>query len=250
MAKYFFRLDDIAPNMNWNNFNSLVAIFKKHGIKPLLGVIPDNKDAELLKHPYNSDFWDIIGRLSDGGWTVAQHGYQHLYKSADGGILNINKKSEFSGVDLDAQIKMIEIGKDIIAARIGEPKIFMAPAHSFDKNTINALTANNFRFISDSIALYPFRKWSVIWLPQILWRPRRWPFGMITVALHPNTISNADFENLEKFIEKNLKKIGNFSELMNWHAKTGILRKFFTFLINQLFKIFWYLVFIIKHVSK
>lgn len=247
MTKYFFRLDDIAPNMNWDNFNSLTAIFKKYSIKPLIAVIPDNKDAELLKYHYNPDFWDVISRLKSDGWIISQHGYQHLYNSANGGILNINKKGEFSGVDSNAQIKMIGIGKDIITTRVGEPKVFVAPAHSFDKSTVNALVANNFCFMSDGIALYPFKKWGMIWLPQILWRPRRFPFGMVTIALHPNTMTEKDFENLEKFIEKNRKNIGNFSELMNWYLRANIVKKLFTILINQPFKIFWYLVFKIKH---
>lgn len=245
--KYFFRLDDIAPNMNWNNFNSLAAIFKKYNIKPLVAIIPDNRDAELLKWPFNADFWAILGQFEGDGWVIAQHGYRHFYKSADGGILNVNKKSEFSGIDYDSQYKMIEAGKGIIAARIGGPKVFVAPAHSFDKNTVNALAANDFRFISDSIALYPFKKWNIIWLPQILWRPRKFPFGLITIALHPNTVTEKDFENLEKFLEKNQNKIGDFVELVNWYSRASILKKLFTFLINQPFKIIWYLVFRIKY---
>lgn len=250
MAKYFFRLDDIAPNMNWNNFNSLIAIFKKHNIKPLIAVIPDNKDAELLKYPYNPDFWDIIDQLSSDGWIIAQHGYRHLYKTKEGGILGINKMGEFSSLDFEVQKQMIKSGRDILKEKICEPKIFIAPGHSFDRNTIRVLEENGYNSISDGIALYPFKKWGVVWLPQILWRPRKLPFGLITAALHPNTMTGEDFNNLEKFIEKNHEKIGDFSELMNWHTKTSNLRKFFTFLINQPFKIFWYLVFIIKNVSK
>ena len=247
MAKYFFRLDDIAPNMNWDNFNSLVAIFKKYGIKPLIVVIPDNKDAELLKYPHNPDFWGIISRLGGDGWIVAQHGYQHLYISANGGILNINKKGEFSGVDSNAQIKMIGIGKDIITAQVGEPKIFVAPAHSFDKNTIDALVVNNFYFMSDGIALYPFKKWGIIWLPQILWRPRKFPFGMITIALHLNTLGSDEINFLDEFISKNRSNIGDFSELMAWHSNAKISKKLFSFFANMTFKPIWWLIFKIKH---
>ena len=32
-------------------------LFDKLDIKPLLGVIPDNKDVELKKYSNNTDFW-------------------------------------------------------------------------------------------------------------------------------------------------------------------------------------------------
>src|SRR3989344_515330 len=243
MTKYFFRLDDMAPNMNWNNFHNLVAIFKKHDVKPLLAVIPDNKDAELLKYAYSADFWDIVDRLNQDGWTIAQHGYRHLYNSANGGFLSINEKGEFSGLDFEIQKQMINNGKDIIKGKVYEPKIFVAPAHSFDKNTIEALKINRFSFISDGIALYPFEKWGIIWLPQILWRPRKFPFGLIIIALHSNTMTGADFNNLEKFINKNRNKIGDFSELMGWYAQSGLIKRMITFFINQAFKVVWWPVF-------
>lgn len=247
MVKYFFRLDDIAPNMNWNNFHDLAAIFKKYAIKPLLAVIPDNKDAELLKYFHNADFWDIISRLNQDGWIIAQHGYRHFYQTKNGGILNINKKGEFSGLNFEVQRQMINDGKGIIKEKVCKPKIFVAPAHSLDKNTIEALKINEFDFISDGVALYPFKKWDIVWLPQILWRPRKFPFGLITVAFHPNTMTEKDFANLEKFIKKNKDKIGDFSELIEWYSRANILEKILTFLINLIFKPIWRLIFILKH---
>lgn len=246
MARFFFRLDDIAPNMNWDKFNFLVSIFKKHNIKPLLAVIPDNKDPKLLGYPANSDFWRIINELKQDGWIIGQHGWQHLAE-AGGGILKIHNSGEFGGLDFDVQGKMIRDGKDLISSKLEKPEIFIAPRHSFDKDTIEALKMNGFNYISDGIALYPFKKWGLVWLPQILWRPRKGLFGMITIALHPNTMTDKDFNNLKEFIEKNPEKIGNFSELMNWHSRQNIIKKFLAFLINQPFKILWYLVFRIKY---
>ncbi|HAJ44678.1 MAG: hypothetical protein UV53_C0008G0008 [Candidatus Azambacteria bacterium GW2011_GWE1_42_9] len=243
MARYFFRLDDIAPNMNWNNFNRLVLIFDKYGIKPLLGAIPDNQDEELLKYPNFPDFWQVANNLKNKGYIIAQHGYQHLYKTQDGGILRINKKGEFSGLGFEIQKQMINSGKDIVKEKICEPKIFIAPAHSFDRNTIGALKINSFDFISDGIALYPFKKWGIIWLPQILWRPRKGLFGKVTIALHPNTMTGQDFDDLEKFINENRNKIGNFSELMGWYAQSGSIKRTITFFINQAFKVVWWPIF-------
>lgn len=248
MARLFFRLDDTASNMNQVNFNRLADIFKKYDVKPLLAVIPNNKDPELLKYPANSDFWRIIKELSQDGWTIAQHGFEHLYKTENGGILKINKKGEFSGLDFKTQKAMIADGARTIEERLSlVPKIFVAPGHSFDKNTIGALKENSFNYISDGIALYPFKKWGIVWLPQFLWRPRKILFGVATIAIHSNTMSSEDLNNIEEFIEKNRKIIGNFSELVNWYNKQNILTKSLIFLINKPFKIFWYSAFKIKY---
>ena len=54
------RLDDIAENMNWNLMKKLELLFEKYGIKPVLGVIPNNKDSQLLHYQRKNDFWDQV----------------------------------------------------------------------------------------------------------------------------------------------------------------------------------------------
>ncbi len=251
MSRYFFRLDDIAPNMNWDDFKRIVHIFKKYDVKPLLAVIPDNQDTELLKHPLNHEFLIIIGDLKRNGWTIAQHGYRHIYGNQNGGILNINSKGEFAGLNFETQKQMTENGKKILEKKFGDINTFIAPAHSFDKNTVIALSANNFKYISDGIALYPFKKWGLVWLPQIFWHLRKFPIGLITFALHPNTINSREIDVLEKFIHENRSEIGNFSELINWHGRQNVAKKFLIFFVNQLFKYSWRIAFKFKNdVSK
>ena len=60
VSKYtglLIRIDDIAPNMNWNYMDKCEKIFDDLKIKPLLGVIPNNKDPELLRYQFNEKFW-------------------------------------------------------------------------------------------------------------------------------------------------------------------------------------------------
>lgn len=232
--------------MNWSNFFRVRDIFKLYKIKPLFAIIPDLKDPKLLNFEFNSDFWNVAKELSSDGWIAGQHGYQHLARG-NGGVLKIHSNGEFGGLNLDEQKKMVCLGKEIMLKNNLDPDVFIAPRHSFDYGTIEALKENNFRYISDGIGLYPFKKKNIIWLSQILWRPRKGLFGMITVALHLNTMTEKDFENLEKFIERNPNKIGNFAELVNWYSRANVFKKILTFLINQPFKIFWYLVFRIKY---
>ena len=58
---YLIRLDDIAENMNWDLMDRAEILFDKLNIKPVVGIIPLNKDAELLNYPKKeSDFWDQV----------------------------------------------------------------------------------------------------------------------------------------------------------------------------------------------
>lgn len=243
MSRYFFRLDDIASNMNWDNFNRVVDIFNRRNIKPLLAVIPDIRDLELSKYSSDEHFWQTIKDLKNRDWLIAQHGYQHLYKTREGGLLRIHNKSEFAGLDFEAQRQMLKSGKKILEEKLGEINIFVAPAHSFDKNTIRALLANNIKILSDGIALWPFKKYGIIWLPQIMWRPRRFPLGFLTFTLHPNTMNSADFDNLSKFIIKNQNHIGNFSELASWYEKSNIFMRIFNFLASGILRFMWRIAF-------
>ena len=45
------RFDDIAENMNWHLMDKCEKLFEKYNIKPVVGIIPYNKDAELLTYP-------------------------------------------------------------------------------------------------------------------------------------------------------------------------------------------------------
>ena len=54
------RLDDIAENMNWDLMEKSESLFEKYEIKPVLGVIPNNKDKELLSYPKADNFWQDL----------------------------------------------------------------------------------------------------------------------------------------------------------------------------------------------
>ena len=59
--KYLIRLDDIAHNMKWDMYKKVKNLFNKYNIKPIIGVIPDNKDPKLLKYEGAIiDFWKEI----------------------------------------------------------------------------------------------------------------------------------------------------------------------------------------------
>ena len=115
-GKYIFRLDDICENMNWENFDKIKQIFIENDVKPIIGVIPNNQDKELKSYPKCSgDFWKEVKELQDEkGWTVALHGYNHVYDTCDSGILGINNRSEFAGLSKEVQNEKIKDGIEIL----------------------------------------------------------------------------------------------------------------------------------------
>lgn len=198
---YIFRLDDICPTMDWQRFRQLQALFDRYAITPILGVIPDNHDENLQVDPANLDFWNTMRQAQKKGWIIAQHGYRHLYALDDGGTLKIGHNSEFAGLPYQEQYDKIKAGKAILEHHLETPILWwMAPSHSFDDATLKALRTLQFRYITDGVSLYPFRQSGLLWLPQQLWRPRSMPFGTWTICLHPSTMTDKEFQQIEKFI--------------------------------------------------
>ena len=42
--KIAVRMDDITPDMNWENFRFFLKLFEEAGITPLLGSVPESRD--------------------------------------------------------------------------------------------------------------------------------------------------------------------------------------------------------------
>lgn len=195
-AKYIFRIDDITPGMNWENFSRIEKIFDMVNIKPIIGVVPDNQDIKLNWFGSIDDFWWKIKELHEKWWIIAQHGYQHIYTNDNPGLLDINKYSEFAGLPYDKQYEKILAGKLIMEKELGfVSKWWMAPAHSFDEVTCKVLKELGFEYITDGVGIFPFEKFWLKWLPQQIWKPKKQIFWIWTVCLHLNSYS-IDFLNL------------------------------------------------------
>lgn len=171
-TKILVRFDDICPTMNFVQFQKAIDLLDKYSIKPLLGVIPDCKDPDLYIETEHADFWEFVKSLQSKGYTIAMHGYQHVFDTEVRGLINNSFKSEFAGHSIDEQKEKIVKGKKILEAHGIYTDIFFAPAHSYDKNTIKALSQCGFKYMSDSggskvyklfgIKLLPVRQCNII----------------------------------------------------------------------------------------
>jgi len=207
-ARYIFRMDDITPTMNWGRFWALISLFKNHGVKPLLGVVPDNKDPSLDIQGPAPDFWNALRVLRDNDLVdFAQHGYQHIlhYRPRSavlGPELGIKEMSEFAGDTFEEQLRKINSGKEILTREGIPATYFMAPNHTFDRSTLKALVVAGFTAITDGISLFPIINEGLRCVPQQAWNPRWMPCGVVTICLHANHLTPRDVRRLRLFLRR------------------------------------------------
>ena len=234
VCKYLLRFDDIAPNMNWRLFYKIKELLIKYKIKPILGVIPNNKDKELKKFPVcKSNFFSEIKKLKSLGWTIAMHGYEHVYfenKIKD--YLSMRIKSEFVGESFEVQNHKIEKGISILKKNNLNTDIFFAPNHSFDLTTIDCLKMNNFKYIVDGYGFAPFNDRGMIFIPQMFNIPRKYPFGLHTFVFHINEFTDKHYQAFEKFIVDNHEFIIDFNKALKIKNTSSL--KFLSLIIKFL----------------
>jgi predicted deacetylase len=211
------RFDDICPTMNYYEFNRALEIMDSIGVKALLGVIPDCKDPDLLIEKPHDDFWKYVKELQKSGYTIAMHGYQHIFDSETRGLINSGYKSELAGHTFEEQKEKIRKGKQVLLEHGIETDIFFAPAHSYDMNTIKALEANGFKYMSDGMSAKPYQIGSLICIPsRVSGAHKLRKNGYHTVIFHahewvrPDKV--ADFERLKLICDKYRTQIVTFDE--------------------------------------
>ena len=200
---FFIRLDDACEWRDLVKWDHIERILDDAGIKPLVGIIPECKDDVLRRYSCDPDFWARARGWQDKGWVIALHGYNHVFMTACGGINPVNKRSEFAGLSLEIQKMKISNGVRILESKSITPKVFFAPAHTFDNNTVTALLeCSSIRIISDTIANKPYNRNGMTYIPQQAGNVRLLPFHTVTFCCHPNTMSESEFYRLSDFIRK------------------------------------------------
>lgn len=210
---YVIRLDDIAPNMNWDGYARAKRLFDAYDVKPLLGVIPDNQDPSLRAFPTSeTNFWDEMRAAQGRGWEIAMHGYQHLYDSHGKDLLGLGIRSEFAGHDFETQLSKLRNARAIFDREKLRVRTFFAPSHTFDQNTVRALEKIGIESISDGYGLFPYRDGHIVFVPQLIGRAVALPLGVYTSCHHLNTISEAGFRALERFVERHHSRILSYTQ--------------------------------------
>lgn len=189
------RMDDITPGMDWEKFGRIKDLLDEADVLPLIGVVPDCRDPKLAIDPERTDFWSYVKELQEKGWTIAMHGLHHVYTTKDGGLFPLNRQSEYASLPLEAQTSMIREGKQILAGHGIYTDLFMAPAHAYDENTLQALLANGFTRMTDGYGRSPYRYRGMTFYPISFDRGRclkDTSDDPTTFVIHPNTMTEGE----------------------------------------------------------
>ena len=199
---YLIRLDDASDHMNTERWDRVERMLDENGVKPLVGVIPLNRDPMLLRFPEDPGFWAKAQRWQEKGWRIALHGYEHVYSSDCAGINPVHDRSEFAGHPLEVQRQKIRDGVQILKEKGLNPTAFFAPSHTFDWNTLEALRLESgIRVISDTVANDCYCRGGFTFIPQQAGRVRELPFQVTTICLHPNFTTAPELEEIEAFLK-------------------------------------------------
>ena len=211
MSRYIIRLDDACEKMHVANWRRMEELLDRYSVRPLVGIIPHCEDPAMDGYAWDESFWAKTKSWQDKGWQLALHGYNHVYSTECGGINPIQKRSEFAGEPLDVQKAKIAAGIEILRSHGLEPKVFFAPSHTFDENTLKALSSeSSIRIISDTPANAPYCKGGFTFVPQQSGHVRKLPLKLVTFCYHPNTMNDSDFSALEAFLSENSELFTDF----------------------------------------
>ena len=195
-ARYLVRFDDVCSTMDWESWDRVEKILVSGGISPILAVVPDNRDQNLVFGQENEHFWSKVRDWQKMGWSIAVHGYQHLYQTNDPGLLGLNKYSEFSGLSYEQQSNKLQKALSIFESHDIKPNLWIAPAHSFDEVTVRVLSDLGIEVISDGFFKGPVKHMNMIWIPQQLWKFRHFRSGTWTVCYHVNGMKKEELDGI------------------------------------------------------
>lgn len=211
--------------MVWDSYLALRKIFSKFNVRPLIAVVPQNEDPEFLKYPpIPIDFWTEIRDRQSEGWHVAVHGYRHRYDSRSSGILGVSKRSEFAGHSYEEQLDRLNKGKQIFERERIRVETFVAPSHSYDRNTLQALRTIGVKMVSDGFTLYPYHEDGLLFVPQLVETPRWFPCGVHTFCLHSNTMNARLLAWIEAFLERHHSSVIPFERASEFSVDSAVNR--------------------------
>ena len=201
-AQYLLRFDDLCPAMDRARWERFLPLISRFALRPILAVVPDNRDPELERGSPNEGFWEEMRALAVAGAVIGLHGCRHLCLAHGRGLIPVHSRTEFAGVSKELQQAWMRDGLAILQARGLHPRVWVAPRHGLDRETLSVLREEGLTVISDGFAQRPFCDGGLTWIPQQLWEPTEKKSGLWTICLHSNSASDEDFCKLQAFLER------------------------------------------------
>ena len=188
-------------------------------INALLGIVPDCQDSDLHINEARLDFWEYIKELQMQGYTIAMHGYKHVFECGH---------SEFAGLPYIKQLDKIQKGKAILEEHGIETDIFFAPAHNYDDNTLRALSACGFKYMSDGLSSKPYTRYGITLLPCRNGGIPQIKRGYTTAVVHAHEWVREDKKQdwilFQELIKNYSSEIVSFDEFKLWGKGNPIVQ--------------------------
>lgn len=219
------RMEDICPTMDREKFEIFRKFFEENGIKPLLCVVPDNKDPKLVKARVDLDFWAYMRRLKSDGYTIAMYGTHHLASGKGVGLISGTSATEYAGLTYESQLKKLREGKHLLSKYGLDTEIFVAPNHSYDRNTLRACKKLGLNYISDGLSRKPYVLEGVKHIPiSPAWKMHR--HGLLTMCINPSTENLDGRETIFEFLRDNLYHVISFEEACQLKTSNYFIARF------------------------
>lgn len=221
-AQYLLRIDDVCPTVHHESWAQLVLLIREFGIQPILAVVPQNEDPHLQQSPEDPQVWEELCAMQAAGAAIGLHGLNHLCTSRGKSLIPMHREVEFTGLAVEAQRARLRTGIEILRGKGLEPRLWVAPRHGFDRNTLKALQAEGIEWLSDGMARVPFVRGGVRWIPQQLWGPVNKAAGVWTICLHPGPALCNQLEEINVFVKRNRAQFTSFDRVRDEFIETGL----------------------------
>ncbi|HUB30272.1 MAG TPA: DUF2334 domain-containing protein [Terracidiphilus sp.] len=213
-AQYLLRFDDLCPTMSCDRWARFERLFEQFAIRPILAVVPENLDPDLVFESADLGFWARIRAYEAAGAVIALHGFRHANHGHARGLVPLHDSSEFAGVAAELQRAWIQHGLQILRDHGLHPRLWAAPRHGFDRNTLKALYNEGICYLSDGFASRPVERAGMLWIPQQLWGPQEKKSGLWTICIHTNTAGVETLQRLQRFLEARFEQFTSFDRVI------------------------------------
>lgn len=143
-----FRFDDPSAKSDWALEKAVLEVFQSYGLPLTAAVVPI---ASLYDPPVSIEerFPEHLAAACRDGWLeIAQHGLTHAVRTTgrDG------KPSEFRGLPLEEQARLVREGRDLIQRMFGRSVAgFIPPFNSYDGDTALAVREAGMEYLSGGV---------------------------------------------------------------------------------------------------